>query len=87
MVINKLSDKAKVALLGKLDAIIENDPQIEADDSMVLLAELADRLDAEGFCEAANEIDALIEQKNKKLKRPGRMKAKEIRQKFAKNKK
>lgn len=80
MIINKLSNKAKMALLGELDNY-ENEPEIK--DVLASLVDVANQLDSHGFCEAADEIDALVEEKLKKMAEPGRLQAKQLRRKFA----
>jgi len=81
MVVEKLSDKAKVALLGKLDIDSLNTESLDTYNSLYVLARIASELDRGGFCEAASEVDELIKQKIRKLKEPGRLEAKAIRAK------
>jgi hypothetical protein len=82
MVIDKLSDKAKVALLSRLENC---ESEVEIRNALAFLADIADQLDHNGLCEAADKIDDLIKKKLKKLDEPGRLMAKQLREKFLKS--
>jgi hypothetical protein len=82
MIIDKMSDKVKTALLGKLENC---ETEVEAKSVLASLAIIADQLDSRGLCEAADEIDDLIKEKLKKLQKPGRAQVKQIRENFLKS--